>query len=981
MIAEPLGRVLEATGYLVDGRPAAPTVVLSGKSSPKPRRLSFAPDVEWRSRSAHTIYFKYVDERPSGELVGRWQREVWNHGFAPLLWIVSSDHTDLYNGFGLPRNPDRAEENRLRTFRNIQTDLRDLDQLAGRLAMETGQFWRTESRVHRRDTVDRRLLDDVGVLERDLVLSGLDRDAAQALIGRSIFAKYLVDREIVPATLLRKISGEAKLPDVLRCKSSTRRFFAWLRETFNGDMFPSSLALPEVAHSERIAQFLEGTDPNTGRRLLFPYQFEVIPVELISSMYEQFVHAATRPSPTGTTDARHQGVYYTPLAVVRLTLNRLAPSLSGDERVVDFTCGSGVFLVEALRRLVSIKAREQTLTRELIRTTLYQQIYGLDINEAAIRVAAFSLYLATLELDEHPCPPEALTFRPLIGQSLRVGDAYGMAERTPWPTEGAGRNGTVFDLIVGNPPWSYQGKEGTRVRRARSATHGLSPRGPSLDFLALARKCGRPGARVGLVVSAAPFFSRSETGLTAAQQGLEGLVDIELVDLSAHSRWLFSNAKMPAIVVLGTISDTESAISEQLSLVHTPWSPSASRGHVLEVVPSDQHKLAFRSWKRNRNLLKVSLVGRRHDQILLDSLHDSYPTLGNRLAGLNAELRVGLTRGSRTQDATFLNGLPILERGMLRPFLVPEDLPRFGEDRAEWPRSRKTYRAPLLLIRESVGSGGRPVAAVTASDLVFSKAYYGISFMSNQVEIAHLLCAILNSAIASWYFLMSGSEFGLGKRRLLRGDVAECPSPDIESAVRSVTGRRVLRAAAQVTGEYVQGNDLTRLDEAVFDLYGLDAVDRLVVRDGLVRAGWQWKDGREYSMEPAGVDDMKAYVQAFLQLVDPWLAMGGQDHMCAEVYDLDHYCPIRAVRFVTARGSRASRVRVYNPEKELRDLLDSIGSRTSVRIAQELVGPRDVHAYGSGELVIIKPAARRHWLAVMGLEDADHAIRHSIASG
>ena len=981
MIAAPLGRVLEATGYLVDGQPAAPTVILSGGSSSQPSRLSLEPDVEWRSKSAHTIYFKYVAERPSKERIGEWQREVWNQGFTPLLWIVSPERTDLYNGFGLPQSPDRVGANRLRTFRNIQTDLRRLDRVAGRLAMETGQFWRTESRVHRRNTVDRRLLGDIGVLERDLVLSGLARDAAQAVIGRSIFAKYLVDRKIVPEVLLRKISGEASLPNVLRCASSTRRFFDWLTEIFNGDMFPSSLAVPDASHSDRIAQFLEGTDPNTGLRLLFPYRFDVIPVELISSIYEQFVHAATKHNSTGAPDAHHQGVYYTPLAVVRLTLDRLATGLSGNEKIVDFTCGSGVFLVEALRRLVSIKSGEKHPKRDVIRTTLYEQIHGLDINEAAIRVAAFSLYLATLELDEYPCPPEALTFQPLIGRNLRVGDAYGIAERNAWPKGGTGPKGQMFDVIVGNPPWTYQGKEGTKARRARTITRGLSPRGPSLDFLALARACGRPGTRVGLVVSAAPFFSRSSTGLTAAQDGLEGLSDIELVDLSAHSRWLFSNAKMPAIVVLGTISDSGPPMREHMSLVHTPWSASAARGHALEVVPADRNTLAFRSWKRNPSLLKASFVGRRHDQILLDSLHSSYPTLESRLDALNTELTVGLTYGNRAKDATFLTRLPMLQRGLLRRFSVPKNLPPFGETSAERPRSRNTYRAPLLLIQESVGPGGRPVAAVSGRDVAFSKAYYGVSFKSHQIEIASFLCAVLNSAIASWYFLMSGSEFGVGKRRLLRRDVADCPFPDIEMAIGSASGQRVLSAARELTAGDVSNSELAVLDEAVFDSYGLDSVDRMVVRDGLVRAGWQWTDGREHSTQPADVDDMSAYAQAFLQLVDPWLAMGGQEHMSAEVYDLEHHCPIRAVRFMTSSGTRASKVRVHRPQQELKRLLDSIGSRTRVPIAHEIVGTRDVRVYGSGELVIIKPAARRHWLRVMGLEDADHAIRHSVSVG
>ena len=128
--------------------------------------------------------------------------------------------------------------------------------------------------------------------------------------------------------------------------------------------------------------------------------------------------------------------------------------MTGKETILDLTCGSGVFLVEALRRLVHIRSGGAEPNRRLIRSTLHEQIYGVDISEAAVRVAAFSLYLAALELDPNPKPPSALKFKPLIGKTLIVGDmrnveqtADGQAVLTK---RGAKRR---FDVIVGNPPW------------------------------------------------------------------------------------------------------------------------------------------------------------------------------------------------------------------------------------------------------------------------------------------------------------------------------------------------------------------------------------------------------------------------------------------------------------------------------------------------------------------------------------------------
>ncbi|HEX3555773.1 MAG TPA: hypothetical protein VIA62_21335 [Thermoanaerobaculia bacterium] len=196
MSAEPFRRVLEATGYLVAGQPE-PGVHL-GADIRRQRHRDFRPDARWRSPSALTVYFKFEEQPPSDELVGRWRREIWNEGFTPLLWVISPKRVDLYNGFGRPLERGDAAKHRLQTFKNIDSALDELDAFAGRLAMETGQFWLRTSRVDRKTAVDQQLLSDLGYLEHDLVAAKLDRAAAQALIGRSIFTQYLTRLRLRP---------------------------------------------------------------------------------------------------------------------------------------------------------------------------------------------------------------------------------------------------------------------------------------------------------------------------------------------------------------------------------------------------------------------------------------------------------------------------------------------------------------------------------------------------------------------------------------------------------------------------------------------------------------------------------------------------------------------------------------------------------------------------------------------------------------
>jgi hypothetical protein len=330
---------------------------------------------------------------------------------------------------------------------------------------------------------------------------------------------------------------------------------------------------------------------------------------------------------------------------------------------------------------------------------------------------------------------------------------------------------------------------------------------------------------------------------------------------------------------------------------------------------------------------------------------------------------------NQTRDAREMKGLELMETDDLQPFQISPELPAFTLSKAQWPRARQIYRAPVLIVKETLSAGPRALVAVAERDLVYTNAFFGAALPPSRRTEAHLIAGILSSALASWFFLMTASEFGIWKRRLLRHDVSLLPTPDPVQAVKSDAGTRLLEMERSLRRKKITDDDWSALDEVVFDLYDLETADRVVVRDGLYRASWQWQEGRESAAENADIErDLRDYAAAFISVIGGWLAARNKRRIRAEIFKVPAGDAVRVVRFVLEDGAGAPVIDVLDPGGDLHQLLQRIGTRLNVKIATALTAVRELRIHGRNEVVVIKPSARRYWMGVSALEDADAVV-------
>jgi hypothetical protein len=127
-------------------------------------------------------------------------------------------------------------------------------------------------------------------------------------------------------------------------------------------------------------------------------------------------------------------------------------------------------------------------------------------------------------------------------------------------------------------------------------------------------------------------------------------------------------------------------------------------------------------------------------------------------------------------------------------------------------------------------------------DIVFTRSFYGISMSGLPAMHADLLAGILSSSLPAWHMLLTSSEFGVHKRRLLRQDLLDTPMPH-KDALGSPQAARVARAFAWVQSRQFAA-EYAELDDSVFDLFSLSPAERIVVRDGANRAQREYVEAR-----------------------------------------------------------------------------------------------------------------------------------------
>ena len=878
-------------------------------------------------------------------------RRLWNLGRVPVLIAATPERTLVVDCNAVPKDGEVP----IITSAGIADPGRVLQEFS-RYSLESG-LSAGLSRVAQRNTrVDRHLLENLTRLRSALIGVGMKRGDVEPVLGRSIFIRYLEDRGILTAEHMAELGSFESFIETLRQGSdATLRLFSTLAQQFNGDVFSMRTA-PKLDDRATLllAAFFEGTELASGQTSLWRYDFGIVPTQLISSIYEQLLVDTRRQ------DAAH----YTPRNVVDLVLDEVLPwdaAMATPGKILDPSCGSGIFLAEAFRRLAYMHSARQGghASYEELRDLLTSTIFGTDVNSAAIGVSAFSLYLALLERVDPPTIWRSVRLPDLVGKNLLVADFF----------EDHQLAGQRYQTIIGNPPWMNRLDESAK-RYINRTERRVADKQTANAFMWRASDLLEPDAYLGFVLPAKWLLHNRQPTAIDARRRLFQELDLQVViDLSPLRKSTFGSARNPAAIA---IARKPGRHRESDSIVHvTPRRTPLA--HNVDGIVVSQHNIQLVAKSEGSDPLtwKVLLWGTKADLEIIKSWRQGYASLGSLIKQRGWIAGTGYQAGGgRHEDSAHMIGMPIIGPGdveSLRVF-VSKDAARFDLHSVHYRRNRDIYVGPRVLMRK--GFDRFPRIAYADEDAVFTDSLYAV--VGSQAHTADLkaITGIMNSSVARYWLFMTSSSWGVEREQLFTHEYRSMPIPELAPQARDRLAAIVDEAAR--TGQ-LEHEWLASLDRVVFDLFDLSSIERELIHDALSIRHSELTDGaRSTAYAQPSADELIRYTER----LQHQLNAGGHTRWAASVTQRVMGLTVvgcRATPGGTADAGVSSSHAMSSGRFDFGSLLSTHGDQTPVNSSAMILEPSLIWL-DQNHVYLVKPDERRCWLPSSGTTDAAQVL-------
>ncbi len=944
------------------------------------------------------LFFKNLGSEKKDRLEG-----IWNFNESPIVIIVEQDSVEIYNGFNYDIKKDT-----LQLFGNKEK-LNDFKYFE----LVTGKTWKKyEKDFNSKNRIDFHLLNNIKSARDILIAQSLSQELTNSLIGKVIFVRYLIDREI-------KLDFEQKgksrkwtnqeFCNLLSDKIQIKKFFKYLKDKFNGDLFPITEneidTIPDSCFST-IIKLLSGDEVASGQVSLFDlYDFSIIPVEFISNVYEVFI---------GQNQQEKQGAYYTPLFLVDYILaetveKQIQKESNHNCKVLDPSCGSGIFLVETLRKIIE-QYQENNPNylknidkyKEDLKQLASNNIFGIDKDKSAINVAIFSIYLTLLDY-QNPSDIENFKFPLLENKNFFSSDFFDTK---------AEFNNVIkkidFNFILGNPPWK-RGKGEEKIplfvqyiKNRRKKEKGksdieieISNNEIAQAFVLRTSDFSSTNTNISLIVTSKILYNLNAKGFR--RYFLDKFLLNKVFELAPVRKEVFNNSNDKAVAPASVLfyQYTPNKETNENIVKHITLKPSRffSLFKVFTIQRGDYKEVSQKKLKDYDYLWKVLVYGSYLDFNFVKRLFSDTTSIENEINKKNLLIKQGLKRKDSTKKIPVptLVGVDFLntQKKELKPFYISPSkskwtLPEVGYIyKREGVPFIELFEPYSLLITGGISTKFKSNSAINHKKRVFTSSVRAIKINSkSDLDLLYNINGIICSSLFSYYMLLTGSSAGIEREESEDEELLNfwfLPSKSIVKEAKEIEKNK-LKIEEKILTITNSEYDYSNLDNTIFDEYISSPLEKDLVdyaTNYSIPLIMKHK-GYENIFNPLKLESetISEYINLFFERFNPVYKKLNQKL----VVEVKHTNQIIGLFFklIPFKSKEAS---IKLTEEKNTIILEFLFSLGIEKITDQLFIQKDIRGFEENGFYIIKPNERKLWHKAIGHLDVDEFMDAILVAG
>lgn len=937
------------------------------------------PDTFYHFHNTPLILFF---DNPADNDIPRIHKQAWCFNRTPVIFISRETNIDVYNAFHYEG----------RGLKTINIDEEDIVTHFSFWELRSGNTWKWIEEnffkgLIKKHRVDTCLLDNIRAAVRKLENKGIPLKTANVIILRLIFIRYLIDRGVIMDEKFiegdpsekenRKESFNCLIPD----RERLYLFFDHLKERFNGNLFErhNDEAMIRQEHLELLSMLFRGQS-ETGERFLFDvYDFSIIPIELISGIYESIIDDKRR---------KENAAIYTPTFLVDLILRQtvepyLEENGAKDCKVLDPACGSGIFLVEAYRRIVEREMSRGKISDDRLKGLLVANIYGIDKDESALNVAIFSLYIALLDYKE---PKDIKKFKlpELLNKRLFTADFFDTAHPFNEILKKAGLN-----FIIGNPPWrsdkstlhkAYIGKGKTRLPVSRYEI--------SQTFLIRTKDFHGDDLKCGLIVSSKAFYDLWAKDFK--RYFFKNFYVGEFFDLSPTRRIIFEEALNPATILVYKYAsgrDTRDNIVKHCSIKPNLF---LENFNTLVIEKYDQKTVAQKLLIQYDWLLKVLLYGNLMDFHFLNRLKSKYKTISRYIDSLNengeviyygdgikkltpnAKEKLSASQKEKIKPFVEIGDTPIIELEAINKYysLVDKNhLPEESDLLVKSGRRKELYEGcNTVLLKARPMDESELVVSYVDAPCVYREKTLGITSKNNLADLKYLY-GILNTDVSTYFQFLTSAAWGIFYPEIAQHEYLSFPYVEVSDRGKFIelVNRLLHYYKERYSGilkseEIPLPNELRQMNQMVNEAFEIDDIEKDLIDYALDVSRYLFQEGKAYKTTLQKVEDgeLEQYGQIFYDHFSSIYNSPGE-YFQVEYFHLDYFIAVKfkIVPDKPSSGEEIVRSDETNPEKII---FNALAQKTSLyKLTDNLYINKVIKGFEEDFFYIIKPNELKSW--------------------